>query len=327
MPAHISLPNPLEKYISPREPEYSEPNFLAEELDFWKGNPPKELIIATGSVRKALMAIYLMKGLVFPLDEETALGEKYTHFTKTPLTLHSYLDKHIFNGDGQLRVKAFLCHFKGVPVYAEPSDGETAHNEPLEQARNKAQSLAEKYKGQNVWILSTDTTDYPDKNGNGERKKDSYLGKIMNHPEFPGFESPELSDFLQKYLDDHYPVGTHLVHSNGLALTNADTGETEHLLVTLHTQIKDRLTTDIVKVFLDVGGGGIFQQVVNWKAEKLLEETADEHAQKALVGKDREETEWILSAQAAGMVWWGFEQLINGQIQGKEVVVFDNQTQ
>lgn len=346
MPAHIDASNPLERHIfargpvdrfilqdTPHQEDNSEkkPTFFTgvEDIDFWQGAPPQELIIATGSVRKALMAIHLMKGLVFPEDKSTQLGETYENFNQAPLSLHAYMDKYIYNGDGQLKSgqKIYLCSFKGVPVFAEYSNGETAGNEPIEQARNKALDLAQKYEGQSVWILSTDTSDYPDKDGDGQRDKDSYLGKIMNHPDYPGLDSPELEDFLQHYLDEHYPIGTHVIHNNGLALTDAKTGETRHLLATLHTTIRERLTTDIIKVFEDVGGGGVFQQIIDWKAEKLLEEIADEGAKNALTGKDKEEVEWILSAQSAGMVWWGFERLIEDQIQGKEVVVFESQTQ
>jgi len=88
-------------------------NFLSkEDLEFWSQNPPHEVILATGSARKALMFSTQLYGLRFPglhftrdlaLKNNSDVGVSFQ-----PLDLQDFFRKEIFNGNGALKEKIFV---------------------------------------------------------------------------------------------------------------------------------------------------------------------------------------------------------------------------
>jgi len=63
---------------------------------FWKGKPPEEIIIATGSVRKAMMAIHMIyEGLVPIIHGETPEFDEVS-----PMDLQEYFKENILNSNG-----------------------------------------------------------------------------------------------------------------------------------------------------------------------------------------------------------------------------------
>lgn len=152
-----------------------------ERHEFWGDDPPEEVIIATGSVRKAYQVLMQLNGSGLKFLPPGATKNDGSWLRDDPLELQAYFNKNINNGNKQLKRKTLLGYLYGVPVFAAPQDGETASNSnPYEEAERKVKWLHKKggYKGKNVLIVSTDTVDGPD-------TTDTFLGKPMYYPSFP----------------------------------------------------------------------------------------------------------------------------------------------
>jgi hypothetical protein len=233
----IVLPTDID--FQPRVPsrkiEGGEINYYygEEAKSYWNGEPP-QLILATGSLRKALMWFIELNGLVYPGDQGNM-----------PKGFNDHL-RRINNGDGVLQVgdPVMLGYYEGAEVWVESQDGETEGNNPVEQARNKVLSLLDKYKGKNVMILAGDTV--------GE----SFDGVQYGKPNSMSDDYNE-EDYIRDWLDS----GS--VNVNGLAVLDCWTGdvEVERLEIATDTNgaVMDNLSVD-----MHAGEGGLSQQVVKW---------------------------------------------------------------
>jgi hypothetical protein len=315
--------------------------------DFWGAKPPKEILIATGSMRKAIMLSVILNQVEFPFDH--------------PMDCQDFLVKHIHNGNGSLRQKTFLGFYEGVPVYAQSAAaGETASNDPRQEAINKAQWLANQlpYIGdeKDYLVVTTDTVDFPDKNGNGRLDKGSEgLGKPMNDPRYPQSNTWmtvdnkllrhvgervrqwKIKNFNKNYIKENYQAGVELFHINSVALLEIMVKESPKLIETWYVVIRKLITEDFienVKVYPDQGGGGATQQNQDWTSAESMLGTLDEETQGLLRSYFEEDPAFfkmLVLFQIAGMpamnILKKIEEWAVARKQRAEAVVFDQQTQ
>ncbi len=254
-----------------------------DELAFWGFQPPDEVILATGSIRKALMLISQIEDFSFKFIENGNEIE-ITEIEE----LQRYFYENIQNGNGSLQQKTFLGYLFGVELYAEPGPGETSSNDdPYQEAINKAQSLYngwkdhddwadhEGYKGKNILIVSTDTVDKPD-------ATDVPLGKPGNEFDFPKQEDPQFNhgilfdqngydkaknEWLEAYKERFYVVSEAIKHTNAVAILNALTGDfidTGFNIIELNIKI-DHEKLKGLDPKSDEAGGGITQRLIKWE--------------------------------------------------------------
>ena len=327
--------NPLSSEKSPK------PN-----PDFWGKNPIKEIIFATGSTRKAL---------VFSL----ALNEIEWPFREDPLAYQEFLTKNIQNGDGSLQQKTLLGYLQGVPVYAQSAaPGESAANDPRQEAINKAQWLADQspYKdNENYLVFTTDTVDFPDKNGNGQLDEGSEgLGKPLNDCYYPQPNQWmvannqllrllgeqvyrwQVKNFDQKYVRENYQAGIELIHVNSVALLSILAQGEPTVVKTWDVIIRKLITSDFLvntQVYPDQGGGGATQQNQNWQSPEEIFATLDNETQALLSSyfeTDPDFFKMLVMFQIAGVptvsILQAIEQWATDLVR-REAVVFKQENQ
>ncbi|MBT7497747.1 hypothetical protein HN662_05430 [Candidatus Woesearchaeota archaeon] len=319
---------------------------LVPEDEFWGGNHPKEIILATGSTRKSLMMSRVLNGIEIPLDKTMAFQD--------------FLVGAIHNGDGSLEEKTLLGEFHGVPVFAESAaPGETEGNNPQQEAKNKAYWLADQpqYQDGDYLFISTDTVDFVDLNKDGKLSEGEHgLGKPMNHPKYPtenklmGLESNILrsigeqihkwqkTNFDRKYIEENFELGADLVHTNAIAIVELLANGEQELFEVWEAIIQSSLDSnffDTNKVNPDQGGGGASQQNQDWESADALFESLDSNTQAILAdlaGQDPVFFKFLVMDQINGMpamnILHGIEQWAlakqkeNSLEKGEEVVVF-----
>lgn len=261
-----------------------------EDREFWQGKPPEEIILATGSVRKAYMMIYQLYGFVF-VDNgnsgdlpSTAEGSLPT--IEKPMDLQNYLERYIRNGDNHIPpgFKKLLGYYHGVPIYVENSAGETANNDPEEQAQRKAGVLVDKYKkeGRDVVVISTDTSQQNFLEGvDRELYSPELLGKPVNNPNYPNpgdFASTQeyeqaRRNFNESYWREHYAPGTEIVHTNCVVVARTfksepeDFSEPEVLMILGRVELEETIGDQVVEILGECAGGGVPQQLIDWLAD------------------------------------------------------------
>lgn len=346
MSADIKKPTvEIPDFLNVRERRPSLPS--QEDQGFWNNNPPEEIILATGSVRKALMAIQLMQGFAFTYFGEKN-PDKSDKLMGKPLELQIYFDQNIHNGDGHLKVgeKILLGYYHGVPVYVENGNGESPSNYPIEQAEKKAVTLAQRYQVQrrDVLVISTDTVDKPD-------TSDVPLGKPMNEASFPrreDFDNDEVyelavADFKRGYVQRYYYGGASSVHSNGVAVVRTSSDGKPLRLLSDETVLKITIRQQMIEIFADCAGGAVFQQLIKWhldlegqfKAGELFESVEakfgdrlqqlmsemleqDDPDISARIAEEYQAIEnlcttylrWTTFCQISGMPWWFIDETI-----------------
>lgn len=189
-------------------PEFVIPSIENQELsksdkEFWSNNSPDEIVLASGSVRKAVMLLYQlyeMKYQLITFDSETG-DRKVTNQNPTPDEFYDHLCAHTTNGNGELKVKTLIGFFHGVPVYVDPQDGETKDNHPGKQATNKVLSMTKlsKYQGKDIIFIATDTVDGPAKH------ELRYYHLASQHPLFPRNE--EAIKQVPRLAQENWPDG------------------------------------------------------------------------------------------------------------------------
>ncbi|OGJ37223.1 MAG: hypothetical protein A2383_03360 [Candidatus Pacebacteria bacterium RIFOXYB1_FULL_39_46] len=306
-------------------------------LDFWGNFPPKEIILATGSTRKALILSVILTKTELP----------FSH----PLEYQDFVIKHINNGNGFLQHKALLGFYEGVPVYAHSAAaGESDANNPRQEAINKAQWLAnqEPYKldSDNYLIITTDAVDFPDRDNNGRFDQDSEgLGKPMNNADYPQANflmktrrrvlqslgqliyDGQKKKYEKRYIKDNYPVGTTLIHHNSIVLLEIISHSSVEVIKIWDMIIRALITKDFVKnaqVYPDQGGGGASQQNQDWQSAEKVFATLDEATQKSLASyleQDPQFFKMLVLFQISGMPAISILQEIEQWAKNKTQVV------
>lgn len=247
---------------------------------------PDKIIFATSSKRKMMVLNWLLNEQdpgEF-LVEKNFISEDILKEPSLPLYLQSYFETFVYNGDGQIKddeehfVGEYNLGNKKVPVFVRPTNGETKGNDPIEQAKNKSQALSEYYQGENVLIVAMDTVGSPDTIEGLDP-----LGKPENDDSFQPFIDDFPTDFLPDknldifeiddmavdffkayYLATLFPPDTKMLHSNGISIVNPiDKEQSREELIQLESKITEELF-EVLDIFIDCGGGGVFQQTVDW---------------------------------------------------------------
>ncbi|MGD9128970.1 MAG: hypothetical protein PVJ09_00550 [Candidatus Woesebacteria bacterium] len=309
------IPKEIAPYISPKE------------LDFWQQRPPEEIILATGSLRKIFMMLYQMEGFVFPLsyervkekasgngslsEQDQAMLNWDLIYTDSPPEFQDiFFPKHMPNGDGKLQEKTLVAYFQGIPVYAEPTDGEGDSNEPLDEAFNKIRALASKYDQLNkdIIIVATDAVSYAD-DGSDQRR---HLGKPMN---MPGYDADAFDP--EQYIRDQYPVGSRVVNINAVAAIRTGRGQEgdddfiprgEHRGEVCHHTIITEDNSEGLIVHRDCGGGGVPQQLIDWDNIEMIRGIMGNEQAARL--KDNRVIKWALVCAITGSPWYAIEEAI-----------------
>ncbi|MCC6711127.1 MAG: hypothetical protein IT416_02120 [Candidatus Pacebacteria bacterium] len=319
---------------------------LVPDQDFWGVEPPEEIIIATGSTRKAYMLSVVLNGLEVPLNH--------------PMDFQDFMVHAIFNGDGSLKAKTFLGEFHGVPVYAESAAaGETVGNNPKAEAVNKAFWLSEQpqYVGRHVLIISTDTVDFVDRDGNGfVSPGEEGLGKPMNQAHYPKKNSLMKSkngliktigdkifawqenNFFAEYTKENFALGLDIVHTNAIAIIDLLSSGEEDLVRIWEVILKSEIDAEFFEKYrpvIDQGGGGASQQNQHWSSTENIFSSLDQETQGILAiikDTDPQFFKFLIIFQISGMPVMNILQTIENwakknkeQLAKKEVVVFKAQ--
>lgn len=248
-------------------PEQPLQSLTPEDQEFWQNQAPEAISIATSSERKAMSLAFLALGLAFPVA-----SDQKNKRAGLPNDYQNYLNQYIPNNNGKLNEKTLLFYFHGVPVYADPQNGEKNRptDSPEREVKAKVDSLKTQYQNRDVIIIATDAMAL-DQNGL------QFLGK-------PG-ESD--GDTPQEYLKKHHQ--DYLVHHQAIYLlrigritdkkSNSDdqsvendeqsSGNLRNSLILAQTV---QLSIPIIQANLDeltlhpdVGGGGLAQQIFDFQ--------------------------------------------------------------
>lgn len=209
-----------------RSREYSE-----EHKAFWGESPPQGVLLATASLRKALMVWLSMNELdTFKMRDlssqervqrrkkslqkmpdwlaEFFNEETWTDFiaeiaedgvAESPQKFQKIIEKYIQNGDGEIKKGTVvnLGEYQGVPIFVLPTEGETGSNDPLVQSQQKVDWVIRNYPelgSLKIRIIASDTV------GKMNSSQDDRLGKPRNHPEWPKEDKSLERPFLLYWL-------------------------------------------------------------------------------------------------------------------------------
>lgn len=318
--------------------ERGKERFTKENLAFWNGLPPEEVVLATASVRKSLMWMILNSGSVcFYGDKggDSKLGTENS-YSPMPLDLGKFSEVHIGNGNGTLEKKTFLGYLHGVPVYAHPQEGETESNNPYQEAVNKVTNLASLYQGEDVIIVGIDTVSFPDSAEEPVGKPENIIPGFPKRKDFPDDEASywkavsAAASLLEDFKETNYAHASVTRNINAIAILDSLSGQ----LVELN-QNQAILTLPVIKELLkqaslspDVAGGGIEQQLVWWQVldlnnggnERLiqqveqiadyLKEFMDDLSQAGLTEYDLYRLQLLIYCQIAGMPYLAITTLL-----------------
>lgn len=305
---------------------------VPDQESLWRGQKPDSVIFATSSVRKALVFHWILHNFSFNLEEMgIAVKGPGLEGVSSPRELQDYFSQYVYNGDMQLKQEVYLGEFEGVPFYAYPQSGETDSNDhPLLEAGNKLASLAERFAGQQTYIIASDTvgtsTGYsgPEdliklgKPVNFKRTAEATWGQIPWH---------DTESFVQWYKETILAVGATLEHISALVAFSVLEQEMEstqiRLVQTLTQEVQEQLT-----VFLDAGLGGAWQQLQQLfdNELELLGQAASEILPMRAENEEELTTEQLTYAHIVGVQALGLLKLVlELQHRGNdEVVVFEN---
>ncbi len=307
----------------------------SEEFSFWNTQPPEEIIIATGSYRKALLVAYESTGLVRPAFNRDT-GEVIST-AEGPLHFQNYLYTQVRNGNGSVKVKTMVGYFKGVPIFIEPSEEGTDNNDAVEQAQLKILNLAKKYLGKNVLLIATDSVTLPD-------GIQSPLGKPMNDEGF----IEETFD-AREYFVQNYGLGRKIRQYNGeaflftneVAQSQFEEGYTDAVLTAMQSWLSTltvELTEDVYESILsqaamivstDAAGGGLFQNAIrfsDFQEQAAIEKMYDPHTARKLLQVQvlTELRQWYAYDSIAGLGWWDIIAEIESYLQNKQLLTLSN---
>lgn len=288
-----------------------------------KNRPSEEikLVITSSSNRKLLILQWFFSGQdidAFLVDKNYATKEELADRSVLPGALQKYFDEHVYNGDNQIKSteeirvgKYELSSGKVVDVYVRRSDGETKGNDPKEQARNKANALISKYKGRkNAILVGLDavasTTTVKEPLGKPENL-DQYQAVLEAIKQDPTSADHQMSTFIRWYLDSFYPEDVKMVHDNGIALVRTFNTSKRVLkseqVVQLHAQLPANVR-EMLLLYLDCGGGGVFQQSIDWLSDRLEQYFADGAKPSFWSLLKPEQKRWMLYFQIVGVPIW-----------------------
>jgi hypothetical protein len=315
----MSIQNEIGRFIEIEvSPEIRQKQFTAEDLTFWANDPRDAVIFASGSIRKAVMALAQLKKFSFKVIESFIDGEEKEIELTSPKELIEYFERNISNGNGALKEKTFFGYLFGVPCYAQPSNGETDSNEsPLEEAENKVVDLYDDYAGEYVLIISTDTVDRPNISkvplGKPENRED--FPKRSDYTEDDDFNiqlyDEEIANYLERFKNEFYTASDSIIHTNAVAVLDAATGrliELKNQILELNIDV-DREKIEEVVVYKDMGGGGVGQQFIEWDDSEAVKSYFDKFTLETLGDINEQQYRMALVCQVMGVPYSIFELL------------------
>jgi hypothetical protein len=314
--------------IAVRERENNR-SLSAADLAFWHNDPPEKIIFASSSIRKGLQWAMLLSGLAFPGIEEYELAENRSQVSEgghygdwvgkrvvspQPLSLQTFLDTNIHNGDGALREsgEVLVGYLHDVPIYMVRTEGETKNNfDPIAESNNKINDLRERYGEQDVIFVATDTMSHVSSLLDDAEK----LGKPENMPDYPkGGSAKEIEAYLQAYKEKYYPVDTKIRHLSGTVVARVKKGfEVGEYRSEKEVHLDSVVTEDAFEhliIYGDVGGGGVLQQLFDWTEERIIDQITDPEMKEALNNCETQEQRWLLYCHIAGVPHWLIQQEI-----------------
>lgn len=300
-----------------------------EDQKYWKENNPKAIVFASSSIRKAILLAFALSGYDRDAIKKVPFLEKLPFdptLARTPLELQQLIEQHIPNGNGELQnvvgeqpTSIYVGEYRGVPVYMVSQEGETdKNNDPRQQSSDKISDVQRTLGEKPVLIFGSDSTGLI----GGE-----HLGKPRQYPKEVGrfkrgaqdvvFTDPsDVAEYCAAYLEKFYFQDTETVHNNALVAVRPVAAEQQNVVVretSLTRQIKGvQARLDQLQIYLDAGGGGLFQQFVDWYGN-ILDEVSDIYMREAVAQLPEEQRPWAVICHIMGMPAWAlpavFEEL------------------
>lgn len=293
---------------------HPEPATTAHEVRerLFGAKPPEAVIFTSNSMRKALQLYWAMWSEYnvhdWPefADHLPFISEELTNAQ----SLIDYFDAHIFNGDGVVREPFIIGYLPdGIPCIMCPTDGETSGNDdPIQESRNKIDWVADIFEGRDVLYVSVDVVQEirTSVHDDGTPEK---LGKPMNRKGYKEAQNfGQLPEYLEEYKKLYYtsPDGEplHDHHVTGLVVRRGEQVIEETIRLSVEVQ---EWVLDLIRICADMGGGGVFQQIIFAIEQKQAEiwlELQNEELRAHLEGQPRELWPWITLFHIQGVPAW-----------------------
>lgn len=177
------------------EISFADPVKLPEkDKQFWFNNPPEAVVVASASVRKALLVLWELLGSSFQIPDflsQLQINLPEDLWQLSMLDFQRAIEAHIANGDGLLKRPIELAKVAGVPIYFVPQNGETDNNEnPVAESRAKIDDVRtmDCFSGHDCIFVASDTVGEIE-NAQGRSRR----GKPRKEPTFP-VQREDMSD-------------------------------------------------------------------------------------------------------------------------------------
>jgi len=304
---------------TPEQPAVTRENLSDAEIkNHWPKGKPDAIIFASASLRKGLLLNLWLQWLTGTDPSESSIPGFVGAISlncSDPILFQRSVEEQIRNGDGTAKEPVLIGHLYGVPIILEPQDGETKSNIAAKESANKIASVWKKYEGRDVVIFACDTVGEVELfDGKWER-----FGKPANEPDFSyriealGQEVWELFYLWEhSWRADGKPVKQK--HTNALVMERLSKKGDQ---ATYTTNLELELPHDFerifrsLQVFLESGGGGLFQQFIDWSAD-VLDQISDEEMKKVLAQLPETQRTWYLMMNIMGLQAWQLLPALSG---------------
>lgn len=252
----------------------------AAQHPFWKelklDRIPDKIVIATSSYRKVVFFT-----LQFLALNEEAMPPFFAQYGRDPLVFLQMIKAAFHNGNGESKQELYVGELFGVPIYAQPTEGEK-HEAGLDQrdeAYNKAAWLAaHPHDGQpnaNTWYVGVDALDtiWVPNPETGQLRALGRLPKPSSWANFPGDyqENPDaylefkLQTIRERFLQDAILEGV-----TAGVIVDSDRNERAVGFTSVSTRIdQERLRAVVDQFDPNASAFGVLQLLVDFESESF----------------------------------------------------------
>lgn len=246
---------------------------------FWQSlhldQVPDRLVIATSSYRKVVLF-----ALQFLALNEEAMPPFFEEFGDNPLVFLKKIKEAFHNGNGESKQEVYIGELFGVPIYAQPTEGEK-HDVELTQrdeAYNKAAWLAQNpYNGEdnkNTWYVGVDALDTIWRQDEGGKMTPlARLPKPSSWPDFPKNFKEDPDAYFRFKLDtimNRFPPGGILEGVTAGVIVDGDLNERSVGYTSVSTKIDVlRLLETIDEFDHQASAFGVLQLMIDLKSESF----------------------------------------------------------
>lgn len=239
------------------------------------GQIPDKIVIATSSYRKVVLFT-----LQFLALNEEAMPPFFEEFGGDPLLFLKKIKEAFHNGNGESKEELYVGELFGVPIYAQPTEGEkhdvelTQRDEALNKALWLAQNPLNGENNANTWYVGVDALDTIWRQSeDGHMEALARLPKPSSWPDFPKNYKEDPDEYFRFKLNtifNRFPPGGILEGVTAGVIVDGNLNERSVGYTSVSTQIDLVRLVEVIDQFdPQASAFGVLQLMVDLESESF----------------------------------------------------------